>query len=375
MQALTVSPPKPLPPPPASPRPPLAAGAIALFAGNGALGNGTSAVGGAALDTALNSNQTLAVDAAGNVFLAQYYANVIFKIDVRGVITRFAGAGATACNGPNACFSGDGGPADQAKLFGPVGMTFDDAGALVFVDDQNARIRKVDAQGVITTVAGNGEKTFRDGLAPSASFHDPDDVVADGVGALYVTDYYNSRVRKVAAGRVSTIAGGGGDRNSGDGGPAAAASVATPTGIALGLDGALYVSSLHHHVVRRIKDGVISTFAGTGQPGFGGDGGPASAARIKNPNGLAVDRDGNVYVAEMGDELVFADASNGGDRVRRIDRNGVITTVAGDGADAYDDGGGRALAASFQAHGIAIDRWNNLFIADPFHRRVLRVQL
>ena len=279
-----------------------------------------------------------------------------------GCIHTVAGTGAAG-------YGGDGGPATAAQLNGAHGVAADGAGNFLVADSNNHRVRRVDAAGgTIATVAGTGVAGYGGdgGAATAARLNGPYHAVADGAGNLYVADTNNHRVRRVDAadGTIATIAGTGVAGHGGDGGAATAARLNNPVRLALDRAGNLYVADAGNHRVRRIDaaDGTISTVAGTGDPGSDGDGGPAVDARLFSPYGLAVDGAGNVFVATFGH------------RVRRVDASGNIATVAGTGRTGFGGDGGAATAARIDSpHDVAVDTAGNLYVADTTNHRVRRV--
>ena len=278
-------------------------GTITTIAGTGRTGNdagGFGGDGGAAVRARLNSPSGVAVDGDGNVYIADQYNSRIRKVDSTGVITTIAGTGERG-------FSGDGGPATQSRLYFPTGVAVDSVGNLYIVEGQNNRIRKVDSSGVITTIAGTGERgsSGDGGPAVLARLWIPTGVALDGVGNLYIADRGNYRIRKVdSSGVITTI-----------GGRAARTLLGNPRAVAVDGDGNLYIADGDR--IRKVdSSGVIATtIAGTGEQGFSGDGGPAVEARLHNPTGVAVDGDGNVYIADSG---------NG--RIRKLTPVGPATT-------------------------------------------------
>ena len=275
-----------------------------------------------------------------------------------GVITTFAGAGTGG-------FSGDGGPAEKASLNLPSGVALDSAGVLYIADYQNHRVRRVGVDGVITTFAGTGEAGFSGdgGPAVQARLNFPSGVAVDVRGNVYIVDTQNHRIRRVGPdGVVATFAGTGEAGFSGDGGPAVQARLSFPSGVAVDARGNVYISG--NHRIRRVgPDGVIATFAGTGEPGFSGDGGPAEKARLNYPRGMAVDARGVVYIAEWSNH-----------RIRRVGPDSVITTLAGRGGPGFSGDGGLAAFAQLNAPtGVAVDAKGNIYIADSFNYRVRRV--
>ena len=287
----------------------------------------------------------------GNLFIADPGNERIRKVDSAGVITTVAGTGIRG-------FSGDGGPAVDARLSSPGGVAVDGAGNLFIADLFNHQIRKVDSAGVITTVAGTGIRGFsRDGgPAVDAWLASPGGVAVDGAGNLFIADDGNRRIRKVdSAGVITTVAGTGGFGFSGDGGPAVDARLSYPRGVAVDGAGNLFIADWWDDRIRKVDSaGVITTVAGTGGFGFSGDGGPAVDARLRSPGGVAVDGAGNLFIADEGNH-----------RIRKVDSAGVITTVAGTGGFGFSGDGGPAVDARLRSPGgVAVDGAGNLFIAD-----------
>jgi sugar lactone lactonase YvrE len=328
---------------------------IRTIAGNGS--GGYSGDGVAAILAQLYNPTGVAVDSSGNIYIADNYNNRIRKVDTIGVISTFAGDGT---NG----YAGDGGPATSAKLSRPNGVTTDSAGNIYIADKENNRVRKVDTTGVISTVAGNGTVGFSGdgGLAIEAKLYYPTGVAIDPSGNIYIADYYNNRIRKVdTTGGISTVAGNGSSGYSGDGGPATSASLYNPSGVAIDRLGNIYIADTSNNRIRRVdSSGVISTVAGDGTNGYSGDGGPAISAKLRSPQGVAVDMLGNLYIA---------DSSNY--RIRKVGTSGVINTIAGDGTYGYAGDGSAAIAAEFRYPvAIAVDRSGDLFIADAYNHRI-----
>ena len=316
--------------------------------------------GGAAVEALLRFLEDVALDGAGNLYIADRNDQRIRKVDAAGVISTVAGDGTRG-------YGGDGGPATAAQLNSPYGVALDGAGNLYIADRDNRRIRKVDAAGVISTVAGDGTGGYGGdgGAAVAAQLLSPSGVALDGAGNLYIADTGNRRIRKVdAAGAISTVAGDGTHGDGGDGGPATAAQLSFPAGVALDGTGNLYIADLGNRRIRKVDAaGVISTVAGDGTQGFGGDGGPATAAQLSFPIDVALDGADNLYIV---------DGSN--QRIRKVDAAGVISTVAGDGTQGFGGDGGPATAAQLDTpRGVAPDGAGNLYIADGGNRRIRKV--
>lgn len=293
-------------------------GIITTFAGTGEAGY--SGDGGPASRARLTQPDGIVIDAQGNVIIADTFNDRVRRVDVRtGIISTIAGTG-------EAGFSGDGGPATQARFDGPFGLALDPSGNLYITDTENHRIRRVDARtGMVTTVAGNGVWDFAGdgGPARDASFARPHLVLAEGDTALLIGDSFNFRIRRIdlRTGIIRTIAGSGERGSGGDGGPATSAAITYMGGLAFLPNGDLLVTSLAEHRIRRIdrRTGIMSAVAGTGRWTFDGDGGRATRASLHLPLQMLVDSTGTI---------LFTDLWNG--RIRRIDgRSGQITTVVG----------------------------------------------
>ena len=278
-----------------------------------------------------------------------------------GVVTNIAGTGSSG-------FTGDGGAATAAKLAAPRQLVEAGDGALYVADGGNHRIRRIAPDGTIATVAGNGTagSSGDGGPATAAAINTPHAVAVDSAGNLFIADSMSARIRKVTPnGTITTVAGTGVEGFSGDGGPGTAARLRNPKGLEIGPDGALYISDGLNHRVRRLGlDGTITTIAGNGAAASAGDGGPATAASIRVPRGLDFDAGGNLYVAE-GD----------GHRIRRVSPDGIITTVAGTGAAGYN--GDLIPATSAQLadpHGVVVDGSGRLFVADSDNHRIRMIE-
>ena len=328
-------------------------GIISAFAGNGQCST-TVVEGVPALNSPLNSPSGLAIDQNGVMYIAQLQDGRIRRVGTDGIITTIAGASGRGV-------SGDGGPATAAMLNAPTGLALDSAGDLYISD--NYRIREITTNGIIHTVTGSGTPNFTGDQGPAslATISPPTGVATDASGDVYIADSANFRVRKIdSSGIITTYAGSGNLGFAGDGGQARDAVLNTPWGIVVDPAGNVLFSDAGNHRVRKIApNGVITTIAGGSAPGFAGDGGPATQALLNGPLGLALDPAGNLYVADSQNR-----------RVRKIDPDGIITTVAGNGPptnpSAFDSGdGGRAVDATLSSvNDIALDTQGNLYILE-----------
>ncbi|GHC84167.1 NHL repeat-containing protein [Streptomyces flavofungini] len=333
----------------------LAEGAIATVAGNGVAGYVSD--GGPGALTRLHNPEGVAVDKNGNLYIADRNNHHVRKVTPNGIITTVAGTG-------EAGYISDGGPAVATRLNQPVDVAIDGEGNLYIADIYNNRVRKVSPSGIITTVAGNGEAGYVSdgGPAIATRLHHPHGVALDREGNLYISEWSGHRVRKVnRSGIITTVAGNGTAGYVSDGGPAIATRLQHPDGLAFDREGNLYIAEYSNHRVRKVTpNGIITTVAGNGTAGFVSDGGPAIATRLNGPRRVAVDEAGNLYVSDQENH-----------RVRRVSSDGTITTVAGNGTAGYvDDGGPAATTRIYQPQGVALDRAGNLYIADYSNHRV-----
>lgn len=360
-------------------------------------GSGSNGDGGPAAAAQIAAIQGLALDRAGNIYLSDTDNHRIRKVTPAGVITTVAGTGVAG-------FSGDGAAATAAQLNLPYGIAADSAGVLYIADLGNNRVRRIDLNGVITTVAGTGVKgsTGDGGLAASAQLSTPRNVAVDAAGNLFISEFDGNRIRKVTPdGRISTMAGTGTAGFSGDGAAASAAKLNCPAGLAIDRSGVLYVADSQNNRVRKISAGVITTvisasssmmtphaiavdasgsiyvadsvstavytytadgkrslFAGGPTKDFQGDGGPATSAALTNVLDVGIDSAGNVFLA---DDV----------RLRKVDASGNIQTVAGDGyRQSIGDGAIATGAILRQPGSLAFDTAGNLYIADAGTQRV-----
>lgn len=334
------------PPPPPTP-------SIVVVAGTGAAGY--TGDGGPATSAALDSPYGVWVDVNNdNIFVADTGNSVIRKIDSTGKITTVAGNG-------NLGFAGDGGPATSATLDKPYRAVLDKFNNLYIADFFNNVIRKVDKFGIISTVAGTGTQGYNgDGIpANTAQLSLPGGVAVDSFGNFYIADTGNNRIRKVdvSTGVISTVAGTGFPGVLGDGGPANMAQVNEPEGVAVDFFNNLYIADFGNSKIRMVSSasGNISTFAGTGSNSFSGDGGPATAATLNQPTGIAVDEHGNVYIAD-----------NQNNRVRKVTTTGTISTVISPTMT--------GIIMPFFPEDVAVDSAGNVFVADFNNMRVFALK-
>jgi len=327
-----------------------------------------------ATEASLNVPVRVAVAADGSLYITDTLNSRIRKVDPQGVIRTVAGNG---CMG----YSGDGGPATEASLRFPCAVAVAPDGSLFIADGMNHRIRRVSPGGLISTIAGDGWTRVEPGdhragrfagdggPAMKASLDGPSDLALGPDGSLYIADAGNRRIRRVGKDGIITTIAGNGEWTwapSGDGGPAVKAGL-SPGGLAVGTDGSILVAE--HDMVRKVsRSGIISTFAGGQRPDHPlGDGGPAARAMLHYAVGVAVARDGTVYIADTGNH-----------RIRRVDRKGIITTVAGDGRwdgrKGYRGDGGPAIKANLQEPcGVALGSDGSLYIADTGNNRIRKV--
>jgi len=334
-------------------------------------------LGGGAPATAVDlyAPEDITFDAAGNTYISEFgtsktAGHQVNKVDPAGNLSVVAGTGIEG-------YGGDGGPATLAQLDAPSGLLIDTTGALVIADHHNGCMRRIDASGVINAIVGYcGRQGYNgDGKFPAlkTKFDDPIGIVENSTGTMFVADEQNARVRRVTPdGVVSTILGGGKTPlpDAANGTLGTSIEMSHPSYLALDARGNLYVSDfLWNQVVRIDPQGRITHIAGTGAAGFGGDGGPATSALLDFPTGLALDARGRLYIS---------DSFN--NRIRMVDTRGRISTVAGSGptgfgAGSYSGDGGSATAATLNApSGIAMNADGRLFIADQGNNVVRTLQ-
>ena len=389
-----------------------AAGLITTVAGNGTAGY--SGDGGPALAAQVDP-AGLAFDSVGNLLIADSGSSRVRMVTPDGAITTATGSSR---------FGGDGGPAVSSRLFRPYFVAFDRGGNMYLSDTLNHRVRKVDTSGVITTYAGTGLRASNaiSGIAANVNIGDPVGVAFDAAGNLYIADNYNCRVYRVSPeGSLQTIAGTGVLGYDGDGGDARSARLSSPTGLAVDQAGNLYIADAYNYRVRKVSpDGIIATVAGTGAAGAGSDGIPATESALNYVDGIAVDKSGNLYIADEenyrvrmvnpagivttvagnGKPGMLTSATNGKPAtsvaiglpygvvvddegnlyyseytfIGKVDRSGVLTVIAGDGQRGYSGDGGPATSASILLpQGLALDANGDLYFADTENSCIRRL--
>jgi sugar lactone lactonase YvrE len=302
----------------------------------------------------------ISVDATGNVYFSDKARYRVFKLTPSGVVSVYAGTGLPG-------FSGDGGSATGAQLLDPDGTAIDALNNLYIADKVGNRVRRVNADGIIQTVAGTGSTGFSGdgGLATRARLNAPEAVAVDAAGNLYIADRENQRIRKVDTdGVITTVAGTGDPGFSGDGGPATQAKLNSPQGVAVDLAGNLYIADHYNNRIRRVnKSGIISTVAGNGTFGFSGDGGYATSAQLAYPQSVAVDAAGNLFVADYYNN-----------RIRKVDTKGIITTIVGSDKCWYSGDGGSAESAQIcDPLDVSVDEDGNLYFSDFTNVRIRKI--
>ena len=331
---------------------------ISTIAGTGK--RGISGDGGPATDAIIGRPTAVALDSKGNVYIANEQIPRIRMVTPEGIITTVAGTDSTEVQDGNR-------PATETNLSNAYGIATDLDDNLYVLSRGHSKIFKIGADGIARHIAGTGETGFSGdgGPALKAQFNFPNHLVADATGNLFIADTANHRVRKISThGVITTVAGTGKSGFSGDGGPAIEAELGAPAAIAMDADGNVYIAEFFNHRIRKITtDGIITTIAGTGTPGYNGDGQPAIESQIGEPTGVAVDRSGYVYISDQVNM-----------RVRVVTPSGIMHTVAGTGNRGYTgDGGPAEKAQTSNPDIIAFGPNGNLFIPDHLNAVVRKL--
>jgi trimeric autotransporter adhesin len=310
-----------------------------------------------AVSAQLYQPNDIAFDGTGNVYIVDGKNNRIRKINAAGIITTIAGTGIGGYNGDDM-------QATAAELNYPSSMTFDASSNMYITDDFNFRIRKINSTGIISTIAGTGSTGFSgdNGIATLANIGSCVGIVVDKTGDIYIDDGDYDRIRKISnSGIITTVAGNGFSVHSGDNGPATSSSLMEPNGLALDGSGNLYFAEYSGSCIRKIStSGIITTVVGTGTAGYSGDGRPATSAELYYPTGVSIDNGGNFYISDGTSSVI-----------RKVDPSGIISTIAGTGDGGYSGDGGPATLAQLKSPSIArADVSGNIYIADWANNRV-----
>jgi trimeric autotransporter adhesin len=311
-----------------------------------------------ALSATLNNPIGIVIDSSGNYYVSLQGIDLVIKIGANGIASPFAGNGASG-------FSGDGGPALQAELNNPAGLAVDSSGNVYIADSTNNRIRMVNSQGIITTVAGSALSTYTGdgGPATSAGLQFPLALCFDPSGNMYIADTSHSVIRMVNTnGIISTFAGVGSVATGGDKGPATQAGLNQPAGVLADGKGNVYIADSSNNTVRVVNNGIINEFAGQYLVGNTGDNGYAMNSLLNYPTSLSEDQAGNLYILDQNNN-----------RVRVVSPSGLINAYAGSGVGGGAGDQGLATGASLAPRAITMDPANNLYIADGTNNRIREV--
>ncbi len=335
---------------------------IRTVAGTG--DKGYAGDGGLATQARMSEPFMCAFDPQGHLYVAEATNHCIRRIDAStGVVTTVAGTGSLG-------YSGDGGPATQAALNQPYALQVDTNGDIYIVDRLNAVIRKVEAAtGRITTVAGTGTPGSGGDGGPGthAQLREPNDCFLDGRGGLLIADVQDQRIRRLdlRTGLITTFAGNGDKVRAGDGGLATAASICGARAVCMDRLGNTYICEREGNGIRKVDaQGIMSTYAGTGERGYSGDLGPARSATWGSPKAIRCDQDNNLLVVDTENHAI-----------RLIDAaTEVVTTIAGGRRSGAGDGGPAIAAGLDRPHGCDVDALGRLYIADSNNHRVRVVE-
>ncbi|ADH85039.1 YD repeat protein [Desulfurivibrio alkaliphilus AHT 2] len=339
---------------------------IETIAGTGSWGHS----GGLAVNARLYRPSCVSIDPDGTIYIADTGNHRIRSVGTDGIITTHAGSGFRAGGLGDSGYSGDDGPAVNARLNSPTDIALGPDGSIYIADSINHRIRRVGTDGIITTVAGTGPTGWWSGgfsgdggSAVEARLDRPHAVAIGPDGSIYIADTYNHRIRRVGTdGIITTIAGTGYRGFSGDGGPADEARLFGPIAVAIGPDGSIYIADTYNHRIRRVgTDGIITTVAGTGSLGYSGDGGPATEASFSTPSGITFGPDGSLYIAAN-------------HRIRRVGTDGIITTIAGTGYRGFSGDGGPADEARLGPRGVSLGPDGSIYVADSNNHRIRHIR-
>jgi trimeric autotransporter adhesin len=329
-------------------------GTLTLIAGNSRAGY--SGDGGPATQAQLNAPQGMAIDPYGDIFIADTGNNVVREVTPDGKINTFAGNGTVG-------YTGDQGPANQAQLHAPAGVAVDNSGNLYIADTGNNTIRWVTPDGNIQTLAGDGYASFYGdtGSPSSATLNHPEDVTLGLNGNIYIADTGNGNIRLVVGGVITSVAGTETWGYAGDGGAATSAALYAPRAVTADSSGNYYIADYGNHRIRKVDTkGNIITVVGNGNQGFSGDGGPAGNAELNFPSGVVIDSQGNIYIADSGNN-----------RIRKVSTSGTISTVAGNGIFSDSGDGGPPAAAQLNAPtGVVVTPAGALYISDSLNAAV-----
>jgi sugar lactone lactonase YvrE len=320
----------------------------------------------ATLPDTLQAPNGVALDRRGNLFISDISTHQILRLDKNGRLHVVAGTG-------EAGFSGDGGPAVKAQLNSPHDLLFDATGNLLIADSGNHRIRRIDRDGVIKTIAGDGKSgraSYNDALPPS-SLNYPQGLALDPPGNLFIADTYHHVVRKLDGQGVLTVFAGTVPGYGGDGGPATSAQISLPMAVAVAPDMSVYISDAGNSRIRHVTtDGKIQTVAGYGPPqdtyggGFAGEGVPVEKAKLFSATDLKCDAKGNLYIVDSGNHRL------------RVVRNGIITTLAGTGEAGMRGDNKAAIEAQLNSpQKAAIARDGTIFVSDRANRRIRKIDV
>ncbi len=340
-------------------------GVVTTLAGTGAATS--SGNGGLATSATINApGGTVARDSSGNIYVPDTNGNQVRMVTPEGIISTIAGSllGTTG-------YTGDGGPATSATLNAPRGIAIDSSGNIFILDSGNFVVRKINTNGIISTYAGTystlaPKDTGDGGPATSATINVPRGIAVDTSGNLYIAVNGGHAIRKVSTtGIITTVAGTGSAGYTGNGGGANVARLNTPNGVAVDLEGNLYIADTGNTVVRKVtaSTGIISLVAGTNVAGYSGDGGLAVSAKLSGPRTIAVDASGSVYIGDTANNVI-----------RKVTTDGYISTVAGTGVSGYFGDHGSATLAQFgQPYGVVVDSDGTLYVTENATNIIRRI--